>query len=103
MPARSDLHGRQSALDNKHYIADIANMTNMQDVSTTLRAIRVKLNLTQQQLAEQLGVSFATVNRWEGGTTPQKAAREVIAALATEAGVGNEEDGSTIEPAAGVT
>ena len=32
-----------------------------------LRAIRARLNLTQEQLAERLGVSFATVNRWEGG------------------------------------
>jgi type I restriction enzyme M protein len=63
-------------------------MTEAQAVAATLRAIRAKLNLTQEQLAERLGVSFATVNRWEGGTTvPQKAARETIAALARDAGV----------------
>ena len=44
--------------------------------------------MTQEQLAERLGVSFATVNRWEGGVTmPQKAARTGIAALAAEAGI----------------
>lgn len=53
-----------------------------------LRSVRAKLNLTQSQLADRLGVSFATVNRWEGGgSQPQKAARATIAALATEAGV----------------
>jgi type I restriction enzyme M protein len=76
--------------------------------STTIRAIRAiraKLNLTQEQLAQRLGVSFATVNRWEGGlSAPQKAAREVIAALATEAGIepGDVASGSP-EPAAAVT
>lgn len=63
-------------------------MTNIQDPSAVLRAIRAKLNLTQEQLAERLGVSFATVNRWEGGANlPQKAAREVINALALETGI----------------
>ena len=57
------------------------------DQSSLLRAIRASLNLTQQQLADRLGVSFATVNRWEGGTSPQKAARAAIAELAAEAGV----------------
>ncbi len=57
-------------------------------VSSILRSIRAKLDLTQEQLAEKLGVSFATVNRWEGGdTAPQKAAREVIAKLAQEADI----------------
>ena len=37
------------------------------DFSALLRATRAALNLTQEQLAERLGVSFATVNRWEGG------------------------------------
>ena len=57
-------------------------------MAAILRATRASLDLTQQQLAERLGVSFATVNRWEGAATmPQKAARTAIVALATEAGV----------------
>ena len=63
-------------------------MTNVEAIPGALRAIRVSLDLTQEQLAERLGVSFATVNRWEGGATrPQKAARLAIAALAAEVGV----------------
>lgn len=70
-------------------IANIANMTKQaQALPATLRAIRAKLDLTQEQLAERLGVSFATVNRWEGGgSKPQRAAQEAILALAREAGV----------------
>jgi type I restriction enzyme M protein len=80
-------------------------MTDSRAITATLRAIRAKLDLTQEQLAERLGVSFATVNRWEGGSNiPQKAAREVIAALAEEAGVGTPESTTeSPEPAAGVT
>ena len=63
-------------------------MTEHESVTATLRAIRAVLNLTQEQLAARLGVSFATVNRWEGGANiPQKAARTTIAALAAEAGI----------------
>ena len=29
--------------------------------------LRVKLNISQQQLGDMLGVSFSTVNRWENG------------------------------------
>ena len=73
-------------------------MTDSHAVSTTLRAIRAGLDLTQEQLADRLGVSFASVNRWEGGAImPQKAAREAIAALAVEAGVDASE--SAAEPA----
>jgi type I restriction enzyme M protein len=32
-----------------------------------VRAVRTRLELTQARLAEQIGVSFATVNRWENG------------------------------------
>lgn len=80
-------------------------MTNAQAIAATLRAIRTKLDLTQEQLAERLGVSFATVNRWEGGANlPQKAAREVISSLAQEAGVeATAGDDGQGEPAAGVT
>jgi len=63
-------------------------MTDQQTVSATLRTIRASLDLTQEQLADRLGVSFASVNRWEGGVNlPQKAARAAIAALAAEVGV----------------
>ena len=66
-------------------------MTNIEDqltIPTTLQTIRARLDLTQEQLAERLGVSFATVNRWEGGvTTPQRAARTAIATLAAEVGI----------------
>lgn len=86
-------------------IANISNMTDSQTTSATLRGIRANLNLTQEQLAERLGVSFATVNRWEGGANiPQKAARLTIAALAAEAGIDFDEPniGST-EAASQVT
>ena len=66
-------------------------MTKPNAVQTTLRAIRANLGLTQEQLAERLRVSFASVNRWEGGNSrPQKAKREAIALLAAEAGVDTE-------------
>ena len=66
----------------------MAELADQQTIPPTLQAIRARLDLTQEQLAERLGVSFATVNRWEGGvTTPQRAARTAIAALAVEAGV----------------
>jgi len=57
----------------------------------TLRTLRAKLALTQEQLAERLGVSFATVNRWEAGTSkPQRAQAQAITALAHEAGIEGE-------------
>jgi type I restriction enzyme M protein len=81
-------------------IANIANVTKSRTIQPDLlRAIRSKLNLTQEQLAERLGVSFATVNRWEsGGTKPQRAALAAIHALAEEAGV-SEEDVQTPDAA----
>lgn len=67
-------------------------MTSPAPLPATLRSIRAALDLTQEQLGERLGVSFATVNRWEGGVSkPQKAAQAAIAALATEAGVAADE------------
>ena len=66
----------------------MADIADRRPIPPTLQAIRARLDLTQEQLAERLGVSFATVNRWEGGvTTPQRAAQTAITALAIEAGV----------------
>ena len=79
-------------------------MTKQNDFPAILRAIRAALNLTQEQLAERLGVSFATVNRWEGGgNKPQRAAQETILALAREAGVEGAESPPAAEAAAQVT
>jgi type I restriction enzyme M protein len=79
-------------------------MTKQNDFPTILRATRAALNLTQEQLAERLGVSFATVNRWEGGgNKPQRAAQETILALAREAGVEGAESAPPAEAAAQVT
>ena len=80
-------------------------MTDIRDIPSTLQTIRANLDLTQQQLADRLGVAFATVNRWEGGATkPQKAARVAIAALATEAGIDPTESAADpAEPSSRVT
>lgn len=75
-------------LDNAICIANMSNMTNKADLPTTLRILRAKLALTQEQLAERLGVSFATVNRWEAGASkPQRAQAQAIVALTAESGV----------------
>ena len=83
----------------------MADISDLQAIPPTLQAIRARLDLTQEQLAERLGVSFATVNRWEGGVTrPQKAARTAIAALAAEAGIDTTEQVvDEVESAARVT
>jgi len=39
------------------------------DYSSQIRDLRSSLGLTQQSLAQRLGVSFATINRWENGQT----------------------------------
>ncbi len=41
-----------------------------------VRDVRRQLGISQEELAHELGVSFATINRWENGkTTPFKLAR----------------------------
>ncbi|MCL5267113.1 MAG: N-6 DNA methylase [Bacteroidetes bacterium] len=63
-------------------------MTKSDSFSKQLHKLRSKLNLSQEQLAARLGVSFATVNRWETGkSNPQKAQVEAITKLVAEAGL----------------
>lgn len=46
---------------------------------TRIRDLRLSLNLTQENFAHEIGVTFATVNRWENGrTTPNKVAQKVL-------------------------
>lgn len=41
---------------------------NQQKIGTFLKELRNEKNLTQEQLAEKLGVSRRTVSRWETGS-----------------------------------
>jgi predicted ATPase/DNA-binding CsgD family transcriptional regulator/DNA-binding XRE family transcriptional regulator len=55
-------------------------------VGERLRQLRRRLGLSQEQLARRLGVSFATVNRWESGRT-QISAKSLATLAELEAGV----------------
>ncbi|MCP4745187.1 MAG: helix-turn-helix transcriptional regulator [Desulfobacteraceae bacterium] len=47
-----------------------------ENFSELVKKVRRQLNLSQEDLARTIGVSFATVNRWENGKTyPSKLAR----------------------------
>lgn len=47
-----------------------------------IRRLRQELNMTQENFAHEIGVTFATVNRWENGrTTPNKVAQKVLLLL----------------------
>ena len=50
--------------------------TDRQDLPALVKEVRKQLTLSQEGLARELGVSFATVNRWENNhVTPSKLAR----------------------------
>ena len=47
-----------------------------------IRELRRNLNMTQENFAHEIGVTFATVNRWENGRTqPNKVAQKVLKQL----------------------
>ena len=44
-----------------------------------IRELRMSMNMTQENFAHEIGVTFATVNRWENGrTTPNRVAQKVL-------------------------
>ncbi len=48
------------------------------DYATVIINLRIKLNLSQMALAELLGVSFTSVNRWENGKyAPTKLVKKI--------------------------
>jgi len=50
--------------------------TEGRSLSALVKMIRRQLSLSQENLARQLGVSYATVNRWENGLSkPSKLAK----------------------------
>ena len=44
-------------------------MKNMTNYPKMIVKLRVKMNISQEDLAKKLGVSFQSVNRWENGKT----------------------------------
>lgn len=58
-----------------------------------VKKIRNKLILSQEELAQLLGVSFASINRWETGKQePTIKAKRKIVALCKEHGISMEEE-----------
>lgn len=55
------------------------------DYPATIINLRAKLDLSQMELANMLGVSFTSVNRWENGKyAPTKVAKKKIEILCEE-------------------
>ena len=49
------------------------------DFAEKVKIVRTQLNLSQEDLAHELGVSFATINRWENGSyQPSRLARKAF-------------------------
>ena len=58
------------------------------EIKEQLVAARAKCNLTQEELAKELGVSFSTVNRWEcGRSKPTRKALFVFKEFCKKRGV----------------
>ena len=58
---------------------NISNGSGDEFTNERIRQLRTELNMTQESFAHEIGVTFATVNRWENGrTTPNKVAQKVL-------------------------
>ena len=58
-----------------------------------VKYVREKLKLSQEELAHELGVSFATINRWENGSyNPSRLARKAFDEYCTEKSIAFEEN-----------
>jgi transcriptional regulator with XRE-family HTH domain len=58
------------------------------DIPSLVSAIRKAGDMTQEQLAQRLGVTFGTINGWENGKhAPLRAFRNLLIQLARELGV----------------
>ena len=66
-------------------------------ISTNIRILRKRAKLTQIELAEKLGISIATLRRWEAGETAPNGTR--IIELANLLGISPDDIVSETEPA----
>jgi transcriptional regulator with XRE-family HTH domain len=76
------------------YVDGEASDTEAGVAAQRLRQLRTRLDLSQEQLAHRLGVSFATVNRWEAGRT-RMSARALRALAEFEAQAGSPPSGAS--------
>lgn len=61
------------------------------DFSQVVKNIRSRLNMSQEQLAREIHVSFATINRWENGkNNPNMLAKKALYEFCKEKGVEEE-------------
>ncbi len=61
--------------------------SNSKDLGRLVRALRERLELTQERFAAKLGVTFTSVNRWENGRAkPSPLAMKQIEKLVTDLG-----------------
>ena len=60
------------------------------NLSDLIKELRDKLNLTQEQLAQKVGVTFSTINNWEKGTrNPHSFLFQRLLEMAKKAGLKN--------------
>jgi transcriptional regulator with XRE-family HTH domain len=60
-------------------------------IDEVLKTIRKELNISQEQLARDLNISFTTINRWENGrSVPSRLARMRLSEYCATKGVSKE-------------
>jgi len=59
----------------------------MKKEAVSIKAIRLKLGFTQEDLARRLGLALSTVSKWEQGvTSPSRLAREKLEKMLKKGG-----------------
>lgn len=57
----------------------------LNEFASQVKSLREQLHISQEDLAKELGVSFATVNRWENNRTqPSKLAKKQLEQFITQ-------------------
>ena len=70
-----------------YFILSVMPLTYQPPVSTLVKELRRRLQLSQEGLAERMGTSFSTVNRWENGRShPSPMALKLIEFLLKDMG-----------------
>ncbi len=62
------------------------------DFAEKVKHVRSQLKLSQEDLAHELGVSFATINRWENGSyNPSRLAKKAFDDFCKENNIAEED------------